>query len=189
MTPKPCSTTPKQKETASANIPQHRSGAAAARAQLREDFKKREREAEGALRFQLYQQAMQLIAGGCSQVEAARTIGVGEATLIRWRQRIARGESLASRSIQGRPSIAARFAPLLTTAHRAEIARLFISYGSMSVAWQRFARQPQCPATLRSFLRGRETVPGSLLALVPASRHKAVVIECGNLTAITKGAA
>ena len=172
-----------------ATIRQQSGGAAAARAQLHADFKRREREAEGELRFQLYQQAMQLIAGGASQHEAARTIGVGPTTLIRWRQRIARGESLASRSIQGRPAIAARFTPLLTTAHRAEIARLVIACASVSGAWQRFAHQPQCPAALGIFLRGRKTVPGSLLALVPASRRKAVVIECGNITAITKGAA
>ncbi len=189
MQPKPCSITPKTKEKPPAGILPQPGGAAAARAQLHKDFKKREREAEGALRFQLYQQAMQIIAGGASQAQAARTLGIGQATLDRWRRRVARGESLATRTIIGRPSIGAQFAPLLTNAHRAEIARLVISGGSVAQAWRSFARQPQCPAALRKFLRGRKSPPPSLLALIPLSRHRATVIECGNLTFITKGAA
>ena len=170
-------------------LPPH-GGAAAARAQLRENFKNREREAEGGLRFQLYQQAMQLISGGASQVQAARTIGIGQATLIRWRQRVARGESLRARSITGRPSLGAQFAPLLTNRHREEIARLIVSSGSTPDAWQQFARQPDCPAALRKFLRGRKTLPPSLLALVPVQKKRATIVRCGNLTSILeKGAA
>ena len=187
MSTTPRASTPKTKEKPTAGIlPQQSGGAAAARAQLHADFKRREREAEGELRFQLYQQAMQLIAGGASQVQAARTLGIGQATLDRWRRRVARGESLATRTIIGRPSLGARFAPVLTNAHRQEIARLIVSGGSVPQAWRRFSRQPKCPAALRKFLRGRKSPPPSLLALIPLSRRKATVIECGNLTSITK---